>query len=450
MLSLFQKTQNTVSAVWHSKYYIPTLLILGIFATATQTSFECMCFYVFIAVVMLVFSDDIMSVIAPVLFTLQISVEYYKDYSQLTPYMMYAIVPFAAAFVFNLIYYRRPVKLGKLFWPLAAVSLALILGGIGTVSHDDYFKPISLYYMLALGAGQLVLYVLVSTRLQNERTYDRAEYVAKLLYAAGLLFAAVIFVFYAQNFEKFLEKGGVLFYKPRNYLTTMFLMCIPASCVLARRSKLYLAGMAAMYAAMLLSGSRSGLLFGTVLVFMCLVYMLTAGKDPKKVLRGVIIAVILVAGAAAAVYFMGLFSDRIASAAAGDRTRIEFIRRGISNFLSSPVFGIGIGSTRDIEIFKAYVPGSLVFYHNFVIQIISSMGLAGVAAYSWNFIARAKLLWRGRKNTAVVAFALSYVGILMMSLTNPGIFCPFPEVGLLTIMFAVTEKEVHKIQEEEK
>lgn len=443
MNTLFQRAQQTANTVWHSKFYLPVLVTLGAVATITQTSFECMCLYVFIAVMMLFFCDDLMAIFAPVCFTLQISVEYYKDYSQLVPYMMYAIVPFALALAFNLIYYRRPVKIGKLFYPLAAVSAALILGGVGVISREDYFKPVSLYYMLGLGLGQLAIYVIFCTRLENKRSYDRTERIAKTLFAAGLLFAVVIFAFYVQNFEKFLERGGVLYYKPRNYLTSMFLMCIPSVCVLAKRSNLYLAGLAVMYAAMLLTGSRSGLIFGTFLVFLCLVHIFSRGKNRRRAYIGAAAAAIVVIAIVAAVYLLGMYSARIESAAAGDKTRIEFIKRGIAHFLSAPIFGIGIGNNADMSIFKAYTPGSMVFYHNFVIQIICSMGLCGVAAYAWNFIARAKLIWRNRRRD-VFAFALSYFGILMMSLTNPGIFCPFPEAGLMTFLFAVIEKEDNK------
>lgn len=443
MRSLFRKAQSLANSAWLSKYYLPVLVLLGAVATMTQTSFECMCLYVFIAVMMLIFCDDLMAIFAPVCFTLQISVEYYKDYSQLTPYMMYAIVPFAIALLFNLIYYRRPVKIGKLFYPLAAVSAALILGGVGVISREDYFKPVSLYYMLGLGIGQLAIYVIFCTRLENKRSYDRTERIAKTLFAAGLLFAIVIFAFYAQNFEKFLDRGGVLYYKPRNYLTSMFLMCIPSVCVLAKRSNVYLAGLAVMYLAMLLTGSRSGLIFGTFLVFLCLVHIFSRGKNRRRAYIGAAAAAIVVIAVVAAVYLLGMYSARIESAASGDKTRIEFIKRGIAHFLSAPIFGIGIGSTVDIDIFKAYTPGSMVFYHNFVIQIICSMGLCGVAAYAWNFITRAKLIWRNRRRD-VFAFALSYFGILMMSLTNPGIFCPFPEAGLLTFIFAVIEKEDNK------
>lgn len=443
MRSLFRKAQSLANSAWLSKYYLPVLVLLGAVATMMQTSFECMCLYVFIAVMMLIFCDDLMAIFAPVCFTLQISVEYYKDYSQLTPYMMYAIVPFAIALLFNLVYYRRPVKIGKLFYPLAAVSAVLILGGVGVISQEDYFKPVSLYYMLGLGVGQLAIYVIFCTRLENKRSYDRTERIAKTLFAAGLLFAVVIFVFYAQNFEKFLDRGGVLYYKPRNYLTSMFLMCIPSVCVLAKRSNVYLAGLAVMYLAMLLTGSRSGLIFGTFLVFLCLVHIFSRGKNRRRAYIGAASAAIVVIVIVAAVYLLGMYSARIESAASGDKTRIEFIKRGIAHFLSAPIFGIGIGSTVDIDIFKAYTPGSMVFYHNFVIQIICSMGLCGVAAYAWNFITRAKLIWRNRRRD-VFAFALSYFGILMMSLTNPGIFCPFPEAGLLTFIFAVIEKEDNK------
>ena len=437
--SFFKKGQAAATAVWSSKYYLPALLALAAIATVTQTSFECMCLFVLVAVLMLIFCGDLMSILAPVCFTLQISVEYYRDYSQLVPYMMYAIVPFAIALIFNLIYYRRRLVFGRFTGPYIAVSLALILGGAGTISAQDYLKPISLYYMLGLGLGQLVLYILVCARLENGRSYDRAERLAETVYAAGLLFVVVIFSFYAHNFDRFLEKGGVLFFKPRNYITTMLLMCMPMTCALVRRSNLYLLGMALMYLAMVMSGSRSGLLFGSVLLLLCALYIYIYNKRSRRLYNWLFGAALLLAAAAAVIVVPELYAARIKNAAAGDKTRIEFIRRGIDNFLSHPVLGIGIGSTKDIEIFKAYVPGSLVFYHNALIQIISSTGLLGIFSYGWMLAARIKTLLRERRSSFACAAALSYLGILMMSMTNPGIFCPFPELGLLTLMFVFLE-----------
>ncbi len=434
-----------MNAVWGSKYYLPVLLLLASLATVTQTTFECMCLFVFIAVLMLIFCGDLMSIFAPVCFTLQISVEYYRDYSQLVPYMMYAIVPFSLALIFNLIHYRRKIVFGRFTYPYIAVTLALIAGGVGTISAQDYLKPISMYYMLALGLGQFALYVLFRTRLENERGYDRAERMAETAYAAGLLFVVVIFSFYAHNFDSFLEKGGVLFYKPRNYVTTVLLICMPMTCVLVRRSNLYLIGMVLMHIAMVMSGSRSGLLFGSVLLLLCAVYIYISNKKSRRLYKRLFGAALLIAAAAAVAVVPELYAARIKNAAAGDRTRIEFIRRGIDNFLNHPVFGIGIGSTKDLEIFKAYVSGCIVFYHNAVIQVLSSMGFAGAAAYGWMLLSRLKMLWRGRKSSVACAAALSYLGILMMSMTNPGIFCPFPDVALITVIFVVLEAHTEKM-----
>ena len=438
---VFRKAQSAADAVWKSKYYLPFLLLTECAAVFCDAALECMYFYVFLCVVFLILSDDLMSVFPTVMFTLLTSVSYYKDLSVLTQYMWYAIIPFALALIFNLAYYHRKVVFGRFTYPYLAVSAALIIGGIGVIPAAEYFTATGLYYTLGLGIGQLALYIILRTRLENERDYDRVECVARILYTGGLLFVIVVFGFYIQNFDKFLEKGGVLFFKQRNFVTSVFLMVIPMTCYLVKRSNLYLIGMALMYVAMIMSGSRSGLLFGTVLMLMCAVFIYITNKKSRRLYNCLFGIAAVLAAAAAVVVVPELYSARIKNAAVGDKTRIEFIKRGISNFLAHPVFGIGVGNTKDLEIFKAYVPGSLVFYHNAVIQVISSMGLAGIAAYLWCFAERVKLFWRNRRNARILVFSLSYIGILMMSMTNPGIFCPFPEAGLLTFIFALTEKE---------
>ena len=79
-----------------------------------------------------------------------------------------------------------------------------------------------------------------------------------------------------------LKKGGVLFFKQRNFVTSVFLMVIPTICVLAKRSNLYLIGTALMYVAMVMTGSRSGLLFGSVLLVMCAIYIYITNKKSRR------------------------------------------------------------------------------------------------------------------------------------------------------------------------
>lgn len=94
---LFKKGQTAAEAVWNSKYYLPFLLLTEFIAVFCDAALECMYFYVFLCVLFMIFSDDLLSIIPTVMFTLLTSVSYYKDFSVLTQYMWYAIVPFALA-----------------------------------------------------------------------------------------------------------------------------------------------------------------------------------------------------------------------------------------------------------------------------------------------------------------------------------------------------------------
>ena len=454
MKAFFTKGQAAADKMWNGRYYLPVLMLIAVAALLMDTNLECMFIYVLIACFFLIFSDDLMSIVAPVMFTLIVSVKYYRDFTVLIAYMWYAIVPLALSLIFNLIYYRRPFAKGRFTYPLIAVSAALILGGCGSISVEEYFNPVSLYYTLGLGPAMLILYLLARSRLANERKYDRTERLAEILYAAGLIVVFTIIVFYAANFEKFLERRSVLFYKPRNYATSVLLMCMPMCCLMVKRSNLHLIGMGLMYAAMILSGSRSGLLFGTMLLVICAVYIYVKNKDSRRLYRCIALILAVPVCFFAVKYVPELYSSRLVNGnfISGDETRVAYIRLGTANFLSNPVFGIGIGNIKDIEVFKAIVPGCIVFYHNMVIQVISSMGILGIAAYGWHFIARAGLIWKNRRSECFAAYGFSYLGILLMSLTNPGIFCPFPEAGLLLLIFALLENKCensNNISEEE-
>lgn len=443
---MLTKGQAIADKVWNGKYYLPFLLLLAAAALFADINLACMFAYVYIACLLLIFCSDILSVIAPVFFTLLMSMKYFRDYTVLADYMWYAIVPFGLALLFNLIYYRKPLKKGRFTLPYIAVSAALILGGCGVISAEEYFKPVSLYYVLGLGLVMLLFYLLACSRLAVERSYDRLQRLAEIMYAAGLLVVLILFSFYIDNFEKFLNKGSVLFYKPRNYATSVLLMCMPMCCLMVKRSNLHLIGMGLMYCTMILSGSRSGLLFGTVLLAVCAVYIYIKNKDSRRLYR-IIALVLAVPVCIFAVKFVpALFSSRLMNGnfISADETRVKYIQLGIANFLNYPVFGMGIGSIKDIEVFKAIVPGCIVFYHNMVIQVISSMGILGIIAYCWHFAARAGLIWKYHKIESFAVYGFSYLGILLMSLTNPGIFCPFPEAGLLVLIFALLEKESEK------
>ena len=107
-------------------------------------------------------------------------------------------------------------------------------------------------------------------------------------------------------------------------------------------------------------------------------------------------------------------------------------------WLSTILNWVGLISQRNSDLFTG-VEGSMVFYHNSIAQIMGSMGLVGIAAYGVLMRDRIALL-RAGKTPFVRALALSYLGMLLISLTNPGEFCPFPNAALMVMVFTLAEE----------
>ncbi len=392
---------------------------------------------------LLLFSDDTLSVLCPVMLAVMGLTSYYNNYFELLRYS-WVLLPAAAALPVHLFAYRSgTMPKGRMLGSLAAVSLSLVTGGIGAISAGEYFSGLSLYYIIGLGAGLVPVYLLLCSRLSRPRNYDIAERFASLLYALALLAALIIVLYYVRNWHRIMPDFKVPFISCRNFCTTMMLFGLPMCCLFARRNSWHLLSMAAIYLAMLAGGSRSAMLFGSAEVLMCLGYMYVSHPEKRREYRR--IALVMCLPAVIVCYRLldacflgegGRFAQHIIRP---DEARPGFYRQGVMDFLSRPVFGWGIGNMKNAGIYQG-INGSIIFYHNSVLQVMASLGLVGCAAYVWQLAERVRLLWL-RRHKDVFVMAIAYVAINLMSLTNPGIFCPMPTAVLLVVMFAVTEFE---------
>ena len=79
-------------------------------------------------------------------------------------------------------------------------------------------------------------------------------------------------------------------------------------------------------------------------------------------------------------------------------------------------------------------------YHCLPVQVIGSMGLVGAVAYLFMFRERIKTLLSSpdKEYSAIVLF--SYLGLLYMSMVNPGIFCPVVYGLQLAVYFISAER----------
>ena len=113
------------------------------------------------------------------------------------------------------------------------------------------------------------------------------------------------------------------------------------------------------------------------------------------------------------------------------------MERGIEDFKANPLFGRGIGymGNRDIHHSAKH---TLCWYHCSVIQVIASMGITGVAAYTFLNIQRIRCFIKNISFFSLILFT-AFIGLEMMSLVNPGVFAPFPYLMFATIYFAAME-----------
>ena len=111
--------------------------------------------------------------------------------------------------------------------------------------------------------------------------------------------------------------------------------------------------------------------------------------------------------------------------------------RAFEDFARNPVFGMGIGYQGNSDIYNP-VKGAANWYHMMPFQIIGGFGLVGVAAYGYQFFGRIKLIFR-KPTPKRLALGLSYSGVLLMSMVNPGEFCPVPYQFLAVLLFILLE-----------
>lgn len=435
----FNKVNEITERVWMSRWYFPVLLILsGAFLLLDQQVLG-VAVMVIITACFLALCPDVMAALCPFLILFLFAGPEYDDLSVFLPCAPLAAVLLAAVIV-HMIRWPRPLRVGRSGFGLLLVALATALGGVGTISKADYFRAMSIYYIFGLGAGLLIFYVLFRSCLSQERNYDLQDRFMALLYTLGGMAILLVLAHYVHHFAEFVASHGVLDFKCRNFCATILLTTLPAPFYFARKNRWHLAVCALFAMVLVLTGSRSAILFGAILIVLCCVYLVRYRVVSWRLMVILGACAMLAVAIFGADHLSGFYGSRLSGGGfwkSGNTTRLKLWRCGIQDFRQHPLFGIGLGSSANAGLFVD-ASGGMTFYHNVVIQIMGSLGALGIIAYGWLVSTRIALLCR--KRTAFTwAIALGYLGMLMVSMTNPGIICPLPNAALMMVAFAVIE-----------
>lgn len=442
----FQNTLKSIRSFFLTTEWMMMLCCLaGVFTTLGLQVYGTLVFGFIVAFVFLL-SDDFMATLLPFLLTVMISIHCYDSYNTFMQYKLLAI-PLVLCLILHFVFYWKPIKIqGSQFWPMVFVSVSITLGGLGFITTQEYFAPTSLYHMAGLGFGMVFLYLLFYAKIDIKKDYSLINMLTRIMVIAGAFGSFMVIAHYIININQVFDIKGLLFIQWRNNLSTLLMIAMPFPFFLAsRKSYATILGFVYFFA-ILLTGSRGGLVFGGIELLMCIVMYTLYDKRRRMAylfICGCVLFALMIFFRQF-IEFFGATLNRLFTAVneflMGESSEVRAIHcaRGINDYLNHPIFGTGLGymGNRDVHASKEF---SLCWYHCEPIQVAASLGTVGIIAFVYQFIRRNMLLWRKVTLFNITVF-ISYAGLELMSLVNPGVFCPLPYLMLITLFLVIVEK----------
>lgn len=457
---------NAIRRFSLSDYYAPIVFLAVYGLVIGEAYVAAICALLVLECILCLFCEDLVPMLLPLtlLFCLFCLCQEGSATLLGPMWLIWFAIPCGGILIYRLLRDLRHVRLGAAFPPLVFVSVALILGGLGTITAEEYFSTASLYHVLGLGPLLVFLYLFFKSNARVPRRYDLGDRFSAAMYLGALFLGFLILRAYVMNLDV-LYAGGSLsdialrHILWRNIAANLMVMLLPFVFYYARRHSLWHTPVAVLlYLVVALSGSRGALVCGAIILLLGFIY-LAIGR-PRVWL--VLLALLLVLGLLLfanlerfeALYdqFFGFHhvdGDDAPGTPPGqddvdfdirNESRFALMKRALRDFLAAPVFGQGLGDTAngDMLYLNAFRIG---WYHSLLPQILGSLGLFGLLAYGWQFLVRLRLILRGRRTAFCGALTLSYAGLLLYSQIDPGLFSPFPYAVLCVLLVVMLEEQ---------
>ncbi len=434
-------------------FLIPLLAAMAAPILDVNGQFACLFVIAIWITLLLLLHNDIVTTLLPFLCLMVAGMPIIYDLDKLVSgYIPYLAIPIAAL-IFHVVYYRRSMKIGVTFYGIVATSLAILLGGLGTISAAEYFNLTTLFHTVGSVLCLLLVYFICASDYKEKKKYDLVGYFMAALFFIGIL---CVFTIAYLIIEYGIVDGELNFWRymtvfpHRNAVANLLIMVLPAPfyfvCKLqSKLSKLFFFLMGGvLYVGLLFTTARTALLFGSLLFLILIGYFFLYEKNRLiKLSFGVLLAFCVVLFLWFAIP-LGLFNVRLGSD--GELVDVNEIRAwllyvSIDDFFLNPFFGIGIGSTRHADLYSA--PGMVSYYHLYFPQIWGSMGLFGLLAYGYQLMLRLRCSFT-KPNFSSMALTLSYLGCFFYSMTDPGEFTTIPFGILAVLVYILIEKHAEE------
>lgn len=384
----------------------------------------------------LVICDDLIGTLMPFLLVSCLSIKCYNSFDIYIRLLPLAPV-IAAVLIFHFVVYRKKLDMGKTWPGAAAVAIAVTLGGLGKITAREYFSGTALFYTFGLGIGMFLLYMLMNTHYHASDKYVLRLRFSFIMMLTGLFVVFMIGHHYLIYWTNFMAKLSPLNFQWRNNASTLLMLSMPFAFYLSIHKYPFFFVGGLQYLAILFTGSRGGALGGTVECALCLIVLVYCDKKNRKKTLITIATLVTVAFSVFIMPLMRFFEPVLTRLAGGDDIREGLIRRALEDFKSNVLFGRGLGYNGNTDVHNP-AKFAICWYHSSPFQVIGSFGLVGVAAFAFQLYNRMKVIWEKITVFNLTLF-VSYAGLFMMSLVNPGEFCPIPYGMVATLLFIICD-----------
>ncbi len=445
---LFDKPSRIFNKIFLSPYFYALLFALACAITLFGKEVIGAVGFVLLICAALVLCEDILATTLPFMLLCVFITKCYNSFDTFIKFWWMAI-PALLSILFHFVIYHKKIRIGSTFYALIAVSASLVLGGIGTISATDYFRPVSLFYVVFLGIGMVVAYLLLKAQMCEPRDYDARQKLLAILYIAGLLACVMLFKNIYDHWAHFIKYKHICHYihmQAKNNLSTFLMFAIPCPFFFASKNRLHLLSPLIMILAIIISGSRGGIIFGLIELAICYIVFTIVDKRNRYIYIAVLLLAIgaFIYKAPALLDFM--FNKSLDKLISTDEARYKMLSRAWEGYLQNSLFGHGLGYTGNTDLYNPKA-GALTWYHMMIPQIVGSLGSIGILAYGYQFFVRARTVIKGvltKDRILICALGMSYVGVLLMSQVNPGLFCPLPYSLITVMIFALIDGNILK------
>lgn len=337
----------------------------------------------------------------------------------------------AAHFV---LYPPERIFIGKLFFPLIIVSVALFCGGL----LSDYLKDYPQGIESAISVGPVILfeYFLFSNYIKPPENFDIKHYLCILVITAALTASATMFIYYIKH--SIFRIGGDVGWGSTNAVSPLILLALPCACYLLTRSFKqlpYFALIVLLFVCMFCTESDGalGIMCACTPFLIVTTYFNSINRKKFAFVSSICITLGIIL-----LFIVCIAFDIFSIINTSDSGRLTIYKKAVELYKKYPLFGVGLGY-KDLNAFN---PALSSFrqnnFHSVVLHVMATMGTVGLVSYIFYFVCRYKI-FIGNSSRFNVYMTYAFTLFEFYALIDTGEFVLFPLLCTITLITCVTE-----------